>query len=435
MYVIKTTSKDNVYIKDLNIVVYWNDPNGVMIEKYKFERSSDAQKALAKNQIYITKLDGDYGEVPDKNVIDTEDELKNIEDAYRDMLVYIRNYMGSGNPVLAMYDDESNEWKFFSFGNSGSSSGSGSGYMHPLTHPATMIVQDSGHRFVTDQQIESWIDKPNISAFSKVAFSGDYNDLKNIPVSTGGSTPDLSKLATVATTGSYNDLIDKPQFEQIAFSGDYNDLKNKPTIPDISSLPTVATTGDYNDLLNKPNIPTIPTLAAVATSGAYNDLLGVPTIPENSSDLNLDNVYTKAEVNNKIAAININPNTILKYEPTGTNNGECIVTATGTGIEATKTGNKIAITKPDGVNILSIQLHFTESDISDSCTLEVDYDASASNSYDPTDFIMPQVQVVNDVEGSRAMRVNISANYNVNSHTIQITGLLANVACWVKLIF
>ena len=44
MYVIKTTSKDNVYIKDLNIVVYWNDPNGVMIEKYKFERSSDAQK-------------------------------------------------------------------------------------------------------------------------------------------------------------------------------------------------------------------------------------------------------------------------------------------------------------------------------------------------------------------------------------------------------
>ena len=431
MYIIKTTSRDNVYIKDLNLVVYWNDPDGVAIEKHKFDNSKDAKAALDKNQIYITRIDGDYSEVPDKNVVDDEQKLQQITDVYQDMLVYIRNYMGSGSPVLAMYDMEIAGWKFLStVGNSGS--GSGSTYVHPLTHPATMIVQDANHRFVSDMQIESWNDKPDRKDFSNVAFSGDYNDLKNKPSSTS-STP--TNLAKVATSGDYDDLINKPTLSNVAASGDYNDLINKPTIPDLSQLPTVATTGDYNDLINKPNIPTVPTLAAVATSGEYNDLMNKPVIPQNSSDLNLDNVYTKSEVNNKIASININPSSILKYEPQGSTNGECFVTATGTGIEVVKTGNKIAITKPDGVDILSIQLHFTDVDVKDSCSVEIDYNASASNSYDPINFEMPHVQVINDVDGSRAMRVNMSANYNVNSHTVQITGLLANVAVWVKLVF
>ena len=32
----------------------------------------------------------------------------------------------------------------------------GSAYVHPDTHPATMIVQDATHRFVTDEQIAAW---------------------------------------------------------------------------------------------------------------------------------------------------------------------------------------------------------------------------------------------------------------------------------------
>ena len=32
----------------------------------------------------------------------------------------------------------------------------GSGYTHPDTHPATMIVQDTTHRFVSDEQIAAW---------------------------------------------------------------------------------------------------------------------------------------------------------------------------------------------------------------------------------------------------------------------------------------
>ena len=36
-YIVKTVSMDNVYIRDLNITVYWNDPDGVKIEKRKFD--------------------------------------------------------------------------------------------------------------------------------------------------------------------------------------------------------------------------------------------------------------------------------------------------------------------------------------------------------------------------------------------------------------
>ena len=77
-YIVKTVSRDNVYIKDLNIVVYWNDHDGVKIERRKFDKSRDAQIALQKNQIYITRTEGDYSEKPDKNVIETR-ELLNKE--------------------------------------------------------------------------------------------------------------------------------------------------------------------------------------------------------------------------------------------------------------------------------------------------------------------------------------------------------------------
>ena len=64
-------------------------------------------------------------------------------------------------------------------------------------------------------------------------FSGNYNDLTNVPV-----------FATVATTGSYNDLIDRPNLAPIATSGSYNDITNAPTFA------TVATSGSYADLEN-----------------------------------------------------------------------------------------------------------------------------------------------------------------------------------------
>lgn len=40
-------------------------------------------------------------------------------------------------------------------------------YIHPDTHPATMIVEDSAHRFVTDNQITNWNNKASMAVVTK----------------------------------------------------------------------------------------------------------------------------------------------------------------------------------------------------------------------------------------------------------------------------
>ena len=52
-------------------------------------------------------------------------------------------------------------------------------------------------------------------------------------------------------------------------------------------------------------------------------------------------------------------------------------------------------------------------------------------SYD--DFVLPHVQVMNDVERSRALRTTVGANFNVTHDQIEITGMAANLASWVNL--
>ena len=121
--------------------------------------------------------------------------------------------------------------------------------------------------------------KVNPEDLHEVAFSGDYNDLENLPdiqsaqADWGEDDSESSSfiqnkpvLAEVATSGDYDDLENKPNLHAVATSGDYDDLSNKP------NLHAVATSGDYDDLENKPN------LHAVATSGDYDDLSNKPTI-------------------------------------------------------------------------------------------------------------------------------------------------------------
>lgn len=43
--------------------------------------------------------------------------------------------------------------------------GSG-GYVHPDTHPASMITQDTMHRFVSDDQINDWNAKKDLGVFN-----------------------------------------------------------------------------------------------------------------------------------------------------------------------------------------------------------------------------------------------------------------------------
>ena len=133
--------------------------------------------------------------------------------------------------------------------------------------------------------------KADKEELSKVAFTGDYNDLINKPV-----IPDLSQFVTKDTTELENYTLTS-DLSEVALSGNYNDLSHKPNIPtktsdlsndsgfidkDVnnltnytktSSLATVATSGSYNDLSNKPSIPTYdsgtftPTILGLTTAG------------------------------------------------------------------------------------------------------------------------------------------------------------------------
>ena len=51
-------------------------------------------------------------------------------------------------------------------------------YKHPTSHSATMITEDSTHRFVTDSEKSSWNNKSNLAlgTTSTTAFRGDYGN-------------------------------------------------------------------------------------------------------------------------------------------------------------------------------------------------------------------------------------------------------------------
>ena len=200
---------------------------------------------------------------------------------------------------------------------------------------ATAAAASASEAAASAAQIEADLEtKVNIADLDDVAFSGDYEDLVNVPTDLSEFTngpgyltqhQDISgkaniiDLAAVATSGEYSDLSHTPT-NVSAFTNDagyltqHQDISMKANSADLA---TVATSGSYNDLSNKPFIPSavsdltddsghytkpvggIPAedlaetyltqhqdismkansadLAAVATSGAYSDLSGVPT--------------------------------------------------------------------------------------------------------------------------------------------------------------
>ena len=167
-------------------------------------------------------------------------------------------------------------------------------------------------------------------------FSGDYNDLVNVPqipqipadVSafsndagyiTANDVPAQVNADWNATTGAAQ-ILNKP----ILFSGNYNDLTNKPAIPTVPTNvsaftndagylmgytetdPTVPAWAkaatkpayDYSEIANTPTIPTVPTNvsaftndAGYITSAAIPD---IPTVPTNVSTFTNDAGYITA---------------------------------------------------------------------------------------------------------------------------------------------
>lgn len=357
---------------------------------------------------------------------------------------------------------------FYVYVSSVESNGNGNGQYVP----ATKVIQDPLHKFVTENQITSWNNKSDFSGNyddltgKPTLFSGSYTDLKDKPVLFSGSYNDLTDVPEGNNfSGKYEDLIGKPVLSPVATSGSYFDLKDKPDTnfatvartgkySDLSGVPVlsaVALSGSYNDLTDKPtggsdfsgsynDLTDKPELSTVATSGSYTDLTNKPTLFSGSyNDLTeKPDIYTKTEIDNKFD--NFNPgegpgsaSPTKRYK--ADSNGDCYVVATGSGVTFTKEGINATITVPQGVELLSAQVRFSSAEIATNGKCKITY----GSSYNYTDNLcIPAYSVMNDVDKSRAYNIAPVTAANLNSddgNSIEFTGLKANIGIVVKLTF
>lgn len=105
------------------------------------------------------------------------------------------------------------------------------------------------------------------------------------------------------------------------------------------------------------------------------------------------------------------------------------VVADGDGVDATKSGTLTTVTCPEGVQIFALQIRYSGSEIGTGAKCQIKH--AMGTSYD--DFVLPHIQVLNDINGNRAMRTTVGANFNVSHDQIEITSMAANTASWVSL--
>lgn len=105
------------------------------------------------------------------------------------------------------------------------------------------------------------------------------------------------------------------------------------------------------------------------------------------------------------------------------------VVADGNGVDATKSGTLITVTCPENVQIFALQVRYSGAEISSGGKCQIKH--GMGTSYD--DFVLPHVQVLNDVPKSRALKTTVGANFNVTPDQIEITGMSTNQNAWVNL--
>lgn len=105
------------------------------------------------------------------------------------------------------------------------------------------------------------------------------------------------------------------------------------------------------------------------------------------------------------------------------------VVADGDGVDATKSGTLTTVTCPEDVQIFALQVRYSGAEISAGGKCQIKH--GMGTSYD--DFVLPHVQVLNDVAGSRALKTTVGANFNVTPDQIEITGMSQNQNAWVNL--
>ena len=149
-------------------------------------------------------------------------------------------------------------------------------YTHPTSHSATMITEDSTHRFVTDSEKSSWNNKSNLAlgTTSTTAFRGDY----------GNTAYTHSQFAHAPSNAQKNSDITKSEIEA-KLVGDVTSHTHSQYLTEHQSLSNYAL---------KSEIPIVPT----KTSQLTNDSNYITSIPSE--------YITETELNTALEQFNPN---------------------------------------------------------------------------------------------------------------------------------
>ena len=151
-------------------------------------------------------------------------------------------------------------------------------------------------------------------------------------------------------------------------------------------------------------------------SSAWKDLVALADITGPAGSGGIDGVIPVADKH------------IRRYQLPGLGKDGWVV-ADGDGVDATKSGTLITVTCPEDVQIFALQVRYSGSEISSGGKCQIKH--GMGKSYD--DFVLPHVQVLNDVPKSRALKTTVGANFNVSPDQIEITGMSTNQNAWVNL--
>ena len=204
------------------------------------------------------------------------------------------------------------------------------------TSAAESASQSASAAAASAAQIEADLEtKANVTDLSQVAFSGDYDDLSNVPTDLSEFTngpgyltqhQDISMkansadLATVATSGSYDDLSNKPYIPNKV--SDLTDDSGHYTKP-VTGIPASDLEETYLTSFTETD-PTVPAWAKASTKPAYTAAeVGAPTVGEMNTAISnaIGNVHQfSIEVVQSLPTTGIKEHTIYFVPKTGETN-------------------------------------------------------------------------------------------------------------------
>lgn len=312
-------------------------------------------------------------------------------------------------------------------------------YTHPTTHAATMITTDTNNRFVSDADKALWNAKADVTnVYTKVETDNRIEAIINAAPAALDTLAELAdSLGNDANFASTVTASLSTKVEKVAGKAlSTNDFTN-------AEQTKLAGLSNYTHPASHPaTMITEDSTHKFVTDvekNAWNaKQVALEFIPEDTSKKGQVNGYAPLGSDGKVPSTYLpessgggNEKNLMTYEAIGSTGGDCIITATGAGVTFSKNINAAEITPPAGVKILSARVRFTGAEISTSANCSISFDGSLSPN-DYVNIVPPLFQVYNDVTSGRAMRT-CASNLNINSHTMQFTGLLQSTGVLIKL--